>query len=427
MESIKDSRKGNDHFLNTYRNICIMMVWCTVVYSTIIQYKLYAMQNGMMVFGMAVLFFYILAWQGKVSVYEVLTRECLYMLCFMLYMLLVGLFFSPNRSTHISQWVRCMEYLFIQIVIASIIQDTGTHSFHTLLFVVAVAFAILFLRNPVEYQNTGRYTISGEVNPNGLGMGFAAGIWAVLYRQTKKAQPISLTLFFIAMFCYCIMMTGSRKALIGAGLTVFLWLFFSFLPNMNNKGFGRGIISFALLIFLSYIISHLFISEYSNSLIASRMSEIFFEVSEGSRSVMYQEGYELIKSNPLFGFGFMGFGYYYKGYSHATLIEVPVSGGIIGSILYFAAYYISLKKQLIIYHRTKERHELESEHSSIKMILILYIVMVFYSTCIIHPYQFDSAVLFGIIFGETSYLESVVNSKPEVPIKKRGSKYLKYE
>ena len=61
------------------------------------------------------------------------------------------------------------------------------------------------------------------------------------------------------------------------------------------------------------------------------------------------------------------------------------------------------------------------------MILVLWLVMAFYTICIIHPYQFDSGIYFGIIFGETAYLERKIakNDKP-TEIKQNRSKYIRY-
>ena len=396
-----------------FRNVCIVMIWCIAVYSSIIQNIYFKIQNGMLIFGSVILVSYILANRGMVDFSEFLTDENRYMLYFMVYILLVGFIFSPYKNNHISQWIRCMEYLFIQIVIASTIKRSGTNTIHSLLLVESMVLAIAFLRSPVDYLNSGRYSISNDVNPNGLGMGFAAGIWAVLYRQQKSKLPIVLIVAIIALFGYCILLTGSRKSLIAAGLTIVLWFFFCFLPSLKGRGFILGMATFLVFLFLTIIIGREFLSLYADSKIAARMENLLYEVSEGGRSNMYREGYELLKTNPLFGIGFQGFAYYFGGYSHATLVEVPVSGGIIGAIIYFSMYYISFKRQVQVYRKTKGVQEMSSEHKRIKMVLILFVMVVFYTTCIIHPYQFDSYILFGIIFGETAYLESRLNEKTD--------------
>ena len=418
-----DNNNTNDF----YRNVCIVMIWCTAVYSSIIQYIFYQISNAMLILGAAVLVFYILASNGKIDFYEMLTAENRVMLYFMVYMLISGLFFSPDKSGHISQWITCMEYLFVQIVVASILMRSGNDTFHNLLLIESIILAAIFIRHPVDYVGSGRYSISNEVNPNSLGMTFAAGIWAILYRQQKIKSPLILTGAFIALFGYCIILTGSRKSLIGAGLIIMLWLLFCFLPSLKGKGFG-GAITLVFVIIIAIIIGRVFESTYFNSKLAERMGDLFFETSEGKRHDMYLAGYEMWKTNPLFGIGFQGFKHNYGYYSHATLVEVPVSGGIIGALLYFYAYYISITKVIYIFKKTQGSLEFTSEHMRIKMLIILLAVMLFYTICIIHPYQFDSGILFGIIFGETAYIENRLNSKQDALVTKRmESKYIKYE
>lgn len=417
----------NKNYTLSYHSLCIVMIWSISIYSAIIQNLFFEIPYGMLIFGVAILLFYYLTNSNKPFIFrEEITEENIQLLWFMAYSLIAGLLFSPEKSSHLSQWITCLEYLFIQIVIASLIQSSGTDTFHTLLVAESIILAVMFIRNPVNYQNSGRYSLSADINPNGLGLGFVAGIWAILYKYQKKKVPLILTGVLVALFGYCIMLTGSRKSLIGAGIIIILWVFFCFIPSLKEQGTKRGVMTFLIMIVLGTIITRGFINMYADATIATRMDNLFYEASEGNRSDMYRDGFELIKRNPIFGIGFKGFQYYFGSYSHATLIEIPVSGGILGAIIYFTAYYISLKKIIYIYRKSKADKKLEPEQTRIKMIIILWVAMAFYTICIIHPYQFDSCILFGIIFGEASYIESKLKAdKTETIMKKVGSKYIK--
>lgn len=417
----------NNNSTHFYRNACIVMIWCTVAYSSIIQNVLFQISNGMLILGAAVLVFFLVS-NRKIDFYETLTTENRCMLYFMAYMLISGLLFSLNKNGHISQWITCMEYLFLQIVITSIIKDSGTDAFHYLLIAEAAALAVILMQHPVDYRNTGRYSIASDVNPNGLGMIFTAGVWAVLYQQQKSKMPVLLAGAFVSVFGYCVVLTGSRKALIGVGLTIILWFIFCFLPSLKGKNTFHRTIAFLTVLFLVVIIGRWFMSLYANSSIAARMDNLSYDLIEGNRSNYYRLGYEILKRNPLFGLGFSGFAFFYGTYSHASLVEIPVSGGIIGCFWYFYAYHIIAKKIVSIYRATKGIQAFSSEHTRIGMIMVLFIMICFYATCIIHPYQFDSAILFGIIFGETANIENRLSSQHERPgTKKIGSKYIRYE
>lgn len=409
---------------------CIIMIWVIVFYSSIIQYKYIEIPHGMLLFGSAILLLYFFANVGEpYSFFDTIAKENICMISFLVYILFTGLLFSPDISSHVSQWITCLQYLFIQIVITSIIKKVGTTTFHSMLFILAIILVIFLLIRPVEYGGaSGRYSISEKINPNGLGLCFVAGIWVCFYRQNNTKQPFIFAGIMIAIWGYGILMTGSRKALIGAGIAIFLWLSFCFLPSLKGKDSLRSIFTFLVMFILVIVIGYIFIKWYTNTTISARMNGLFTEATEGKRSNMYLEGYDLLQQNPLFGLGFQSFKYYYGMYSHATLVEIPVSGGIIGTIIYFSAYLISFRRMMHIYKLTKKNDAYNNEHVRIKMVMILWTVMAFYTTCIIHPYQFDSSILFGIIFGETAYIEKkMISIEIRQDQTRIGSRYLKYE
>lgn len=408
-----------------FQNICIILIWITALYSAIIQYMLFQVPYGMVIFGIAILATFILANNThKFNCIEMLTEESIYMGIFMIYMLLSGLLFSPNREDHISQWITCIEYLFIQIVISSIIKNTKTYKFHYLLFVEALIISIIIIVKPANYG--GRYSISSKINPNEIGIALSAGIWAILHINQRKKYSYFIIAISVILFGYSIILTSSRKALIATGLMIILWLLFCFLPDLKNKSIYRSVIAFIFMIVLIVIIGREFVNTYSESAIAGRMDKLLYESTEGKRSNMYRIGYELIMTNPLFGLGFQGFSYFYGTYSHATIIEIPVSGGVVGTILYFIAYFVSIRKAVRILKITKGKEEYYSFHTRIKLVLVLWAVMLFYTTCIIHPYQLESYIMFGIILGDIACIEKGIHSSKNIQkMKNKGSKYIK--
>ena len=388
-----------------YHNACITMIWLAVFYSSVIQYVTREIPNGMLILGVAILLFYYLYKSDKPFRFrEELTEESIWMILFMAYMFSIGTLFSISRASHLSQAVNTLQYLFVMVIMASLIKENGTESFHILLLVKALVLAVILILRPVYYE-ADRYSISKELNPNGLGMAYATGIWAACYMQQKKKFSLVLVAAIIALLGFCIFRTGSRKSLIAAGLTIALWLIFCFLPSIKDKSGLSSIFSLLAMIVLAAVIWRASTGLYSESTISNRMDQLLYETTEGNRSQMYRAGLEMLKSNPLFGIGFGGFALLYGLYSHATVIEIPVSCGIAGALIYFYTYFISIRKTYRIYRRTKGIKEYKKENLQIKMIFVLWAAILFYCTCIIHPYQFDSFIMFGVIFGETSYIE----------------------
>ena len=134
-----------------YRRMCIVMIWLIVFYSSIIQNKIIAIPHGMLLLGCGLLILFYLANSNRPFKYrESMTEENIYMLWFMAYILVAGLLFSPDRSSHISHWITCLEYLFIQIVIATIIQ---LHLGVRILFCI---FASTITKNTIPTQTIER-------------------------------------------------------------------------------------------------------------------------------------------------------------------------------------------------------------------------------------------------------------------------------
>lgn len=404
--------KTNEHnlsLLSLSGKLCVFFVWISVLYSSIIQYAFFRINNGMLILGVLVLAAFVISFVGKPFDFKmVFTSESIWMLAFMIYMLPIGFVVSPDISGHTSQWVSSFEYLFLLIVISSLIMCSGTDTFHILILISAIILVVVFIRNPVQIAAGNRYSISKEVNPNGLGMSFSAGVWVLLYFQQKRKIPLLIALGISVLLGYGIFLTGSRKALIAAGVIAILWFFFCFIPSIKNgKSRWRScMLFFSLLSFFVLIIA--FFRIYSDSDIATRMGELSEETITGSRISMYKYGLSLFLKQPIFGLGFQGFKHYYGYYSHATIIEVPVSSGIFGSILYFTSYIISIKKCISVFSYCRGKNEYSSDLVEIKMLIVLWVAMLFYCTCVIHPYQYDSYILFGVIFGSSSSLEKKI-------------------
>ncbi len=427
MKTIKE-KDNSLTFPILSRKMCVVFVWITVLYSSIIQFK-YPVSNGMLFLGLLVLGFFILAQTGrKLELRSLVTKESIWMIVFMLYMLPVGLVVAPVTSRHLTQWVTCLEYMFLMIVVSSLLMDSGMESFYLLLLVTGVILAILLIQSPVEYKGTGRFSISGEVNPNGLGMSFAAGIWAILYFQQKKKVSIIISLGIVAFFCYGIIQTGSRKALIATAIITVIWYFYCFIPKVR-KGNSRwkSLILIGSIIIIA-ILGIVFFRMYAGSEMASRIEDLDYEATSSSRSEMYTFGWNLLRQSPLFGLGFQGFKHYYGYYSHATFVEVPVSGGILGCILYFSIYFLSIKKILFLFRLCRTNNNLSNEYGEIVMLMGMWAAMLFYCTCIIHPYQFDSYFVFGIIFGQSAYIEKKIQIQQAEHSLSQGNKckWIKY-
>ena len=417
---------------NLSMHLCIIWIWLAVIYSGVIQDKYFQVPGGMLIFGVGILLTFIASFNKvDLDLQMIFPKEILLLSVYMLYMLPDGVLFSPSIALHMNQWVTSVEYLFVLIVIATIIRCSGTNSFHLLLFIEAIILAVIFLSNPI-YFDGGRYSISTKVNPNGLGMYFSMGIWGALYFNNKRKIPIAGSLGLSAIFLYGIFLTGSRKALISALIIIGLWFVFILLPEIRTTNWLWGFVVIIFVVLIGWYLGRRLLPAYENSIIADRMRNLGNELSEGHRADLYRYGWLLFKKHPIFGVGFQGFKYYYNlyystmYYSHATLVEVPVSGGVIGSCIYILSYVASIYRCVYIFFYYKKDAHHNDELKACKMLLILWVVMLFYTTCIIHPYQLESFIYFGVLFGESLVLyDKTKDTKQVEAVLHNRSKYIK--
>ena len=395
------------------QKMCLALVWIITIYSSVIQQRYFQISNGMLIFGIIFLLCFMLSInQTTVLIDDLLPKEEKLQLFFLVFMFVVGILFAVSWDMHNTQLVNTAEYSVVMILTAYTVRKTGSDSIHALLFVVAAFLALILLLDPVVLIN-GRYSVSVDSNPNGVGMSIASGIWAVLYFYQKKRIPLVITFLIVGAFGYSILLTGSRKSLIVAIAILVLWLFFLYLPNLRREKIASSMFKILVIISIAVVLVYLFLKAYDGSTMANRMLYLQNEMSEGSRFQLYVSGLEIFKEHP-FGIGFQGFREYVTWYSHSTIVEVFVSGGIIGAIIYFSSYFVSIKKTIRLFRLTKCKSEFFSINDELKMLLILWGVILFYCVCIIHPYQYDSFILFAIIFGQTGAIEEYIAKRGEV-------------
>lgn len=177
-----------------------------------------------------------------------------------------------------------------------------------------------------------------------------------------------------------------------------------------NKNRLKLIMRIILIIIVLVILITIIRPIYEKSYISQRMINLITEATSGVRHDMYVTGAELWGKHPFLGIGLQGYAYYYGRYSHSTLVEIPVSGGLLGSFIYFLVYLVSIRKTILLIKITNKIENMKKENIQLRMILILWIMVLFYSTCIIHAYQFESFIVFAIIFSITSIIETKIKT-----------------
>lgn len=186
---------------------------------------------------------------------------------------------------------------------------------------------------------------SGNVNTIAiyLGMMSMPCLYKIMFEK-KKTYLIPYTLSIAIM-----LLTGSKKALLLIILSILI------LTILNNRTkLHRYIPSILIIALVSCIIIY---NEYLYNIIGFRVLEFFnsigLNIGEGGdsqssqlRLLMYALGYKAFLTNPLFGGGWFYFSSFsgLGTYAHNNYIELLVTYGLFGFLLYYSMFFVVLIK-----------------------------------------------------------------------------------
>lgn len=171
-----------------------------------------------------------------------------------------------------------------------------------------------------------------------------------LYNNTGAKKEGKINYFGIGLLLLFLFLTGSRTGIIL--ILCFLMLYYTTLSrNVSSKikyifgGFMLIMISYVLIMNVSFLYN----------IVGNRVEVLLNGVSSGwdyesgtsayYRDIMIQRGISLFKERPLFGWGLDNFTKLspYGTFSHSNFIELLVSCGIVGFLIYYFAYTVLLK------------------------------------------------------------------------------------
>ena len=257
----------------------------------------------------------------------------------------------------------------MSLLLVSLIDDIS--DVKTLMFIncIAFIFCAVYLLLVVDPTQMGEIRLGGLMenawNSNDISVKMCVGTALSIYffGQCKtrfwKAVNVLCIVFFAIIIMYC----GSRTGFL---MMVTIFVLYMIIKSRGYKKVLAIILSVAMIAALYYFIMNY--EPFYNVLgirIEQMIDGIFGESDDTSfnwRKLMIEEGFEMFKQKPLFGYGINNFRYYFgekyglETYSHNNFIEMLVSGGIVGFIIYYSIYCYILKG--LWKYAVKQRDEL---------------------------------------------------------------------
>jgi O-antigen ligase len=246
-------------------------------------------------------------------------------------------------------------------------------------------------------------------------------LWKVYPKRIVKV----IILLAGALLSYQIILAGSRKGIIGVFLILFLQYVFFVFQSRKKGSFKRLVGGLILLfVFLSGYVYFINASEYGhrfrNAILYLKGEEL--ERRDSSlvgRHFLIKFGIENFTKNPFIGTGFSSFkdmqvgpeiGLYSRRvglYSHSNFIEILISSGIFGFILYYAIYL-----SCILQLRRKFKSEIDENHKPILYFAITSIAVLFsYEFFAVSYYSNEFWNFFSIVFASLTILNQSAQKK----------------
>ncbi len=197
---------------------------------------------------------------------------------------------------------------------------------------------------------SGRLGASLGVNANLISTVLITCIPILLHSNSKKKNWMNMFLILASIFF--IMLTGSRKGLIGIALAFGLYFCMSGgLKAVKNLAISAVVMVIVYILVMNVEVLYNIAGKRLEALLSFAQGESFDESSLASRDAYIQLGWKMIGRNPWIGHGLDSFRELrgaYGTYSHNNYVELLFGCGIIGTALYYLGYLYILFGHIIL-------------------------------------------------------------------------------
>lgn len=322
---------------------------------------------------------------------------------FIIYAFLTGICVASNYSLMFNRLFFYASNVAVTICIAVIAKRDGNLSFVMKVWAINGLLLALYLisSGTAIITSTGVFYSAREgSNRNVVAMYLMFGIFGILNLNiTSKMKHAFLSIGSIALMTYVIILTASRKGMIGIALLLLIWFFFSFRYIFRTFSSIRKILTMFLVIIVIAFIGYYLATEFKNTYIFERLFNDASRESTEARLAYLNHAIEVFHNNPIVGVGFNQYRVYFGTYAHMNYAEILADTGIIGFVLYYCSYVMMLAKLLrkVLYLRKYKIENSIMALANVAMFLGLFIVILILETAMVAIQDFMMPIAVGVI------------------------------
>lgn len=291
--------------------------------------------------------------------------------------------------------------LYFTVVVITSIDGDCAYISETLGWLCFI-LALLSLRNGIS-DDVGRIAVGKTFGTNTLACYMLYGIM-MLFLNLKLSKTLAciFRVSAISVMAYVLILTGSRKYLVGALIFIIGWFVTCYVLELKQSRKKTWLLTLSVSVIAIILISYYIYGWFVSTTMYGRFLSFISEPTAGdlSRTDMYKAGFEYFKQQPLLGIGYGNFELVYYNaavgrytYSHSTYVEALACTGIIGSLFYFMPYFKTIKRLVTTRAKCKDGSNTISNRSNI----LLMLVMLWLAFGTIHYYDSITFIVFAVI------------------------------
>ncbi len=269
-----------------------------------------------------------------------------------------GLLASPNLSLFWQSYWTIAQMALLLFVVSCVAQSRTVVGINIMGLFLGAAIVGLYSVYTGEYQ---RAEITGE-RVEGLVKGANGFAWYMLlasvclayfWMRISKRAMVRKILILVGMFLLliAIVLSGSRKGLLGLVLFYVLWLWYCY-----RKHVFRNLSVFAGVLIALIIGGVVTVSVTSNTRMAERLSRTWEAITPGGKSegageeriMLMKNAWVAFLDSPVVGIGLDNVRLRNPGYmhSHCEYTEILSNTGLLGFMLYFGIYFVLWRRSV---------------------------------------------------------------------------------
>lgn len=298
--------------------------------------------------GIAI-FLTVLIDRGRIKKYQYISANML----FLAVTTLTGLFIAQDNNISLDISLRLFEALVLGYIVIRLADREKNINVVAYAWILSATILVVYsIFNGSAIRLTGRISVNENFNVNTFGVFLMFAIWFAIYifsHSYVSIVSIGALVIEIALFSYGVIISGSRKAALGAVAMLFMLVFFVLKPVIRNYSVNRKVviyIGFIIAVVLFVKIGLPYFGEASQ-LILKRMGLLFSEgFATESRDVLIKDALRVFGEYPILGVGWNNYRYYsIRGlYSHCTYVELLACCGLVGGFIGLYVLYKYIKE-----------------------------------------------------------------------------------